>query len=110
MRDLTNSLKRQLQEIAKKTNLQPPRQITLERLLRIFAGEVEPTPEEQAFIVEHKRHHELNYDPPDCVDRLLAREMAELDGQPDPYGCDGLSDSERRARDWADYRENGWIS
>jgi hypothetical protein len=47
----------------------------------------------------------LDYDPPDSIERLLARESAKLKGERDPYGCDGMSEAERRARDWADYHE-----
>ena len=105
MRDTTNILQRQLQQIARKVKVSSPDRISLDRLLRIFAGEVEPTPEEQAYLIDHRRQHELDYDPPDSIERLLERKMAKLDGQPDPYGTDGMSEAERRAWDWADYRE-----
>jgi hypothetical protein len=105
MRDLTNSLRRQVRLITRKVKIDRPRQISLDRLLRIFAGNAEPTPEEQGYLIDYHRQHELNYGPPDQIDRLLARKMAELTGEPDPYGTDGMSESERRARDWGDYHE-----
>jgi hypothetical protein len=51
------------------------------------------------------RQHEFDCDPPDSIDRLLARKIAKLSGEPDPYGTAGMSEAERRARDWADHRE-----
>jgi hypothetical protein len=110
MRDLTNRLKRELQQIAKKVKVTSPDHISLDRLLRIFAGEVEPTPMEQAFLINHRRQHELDYDPPDSIEGLLARKMAKLGGQPDPYGTGGMSEAERRAWDWADYHQKERIS
>jgi hypothetical protein len=105
MRDTTNFLKRQLQQIAKRVKRHRPTQISLEGLLRISEGAVEPTPAEQAFLIEHQRQNELNYDPPDRVERKLARMIAKAEGQPDPYGTDGMSETKRRARDWSDYHE-----
>jgi hypothetical protein len=104
-RDTTNILKRQLQQIARRVKVSSPDRISLHRLLRILAGEVEPTPEEQVYLIDHRRQHELDYDPPHSIERLLARKEAELSGEPDPYGTDGMSEAERRAWEWADYRE-----
>jgi hypothetical protein len=105
MRDTTNSLKRQLQQIARKVKVTSPDRISPDRLLRIIAGEVEPTPAEQAYLIDLHRQHELDYDPPDSIERKLARMIAKINGEPDPYGTDGLSEVERRAYDWADYRK-----
>jgi hypothetical protein len=105
MRDLTNSLRRQLHQLAKKVNLSNPEPISVDRLLRILAGKVQPTPSEQAYLIDNQRQRELSYDPPDHVERLLTRAFAEAEGQPDPFGTDGMNEAERRARDWADYRE-----
>jgi hypothetical protein len=105
MLDLTNSLRRQVRIITKEVKLDRPRQISLHRLLEIFAGDVEPTTKEQAYLIDRHRQHELKYDPPDCVERKLARMIAKAVGQPDPYGTDGMSEVEPRAWDWADYRE-----
>jgi hypothetical protein len=49
--------------------------------------------------------HEKNYDPPDSIERLLAREVAKLEGKPDPFGTNGMSETERRACDWADWHK-----
>jgi hypothetical protein len=83
---------------------QPSNSIRVERLLRILAGDVKPTPAEELYLINHQRQHELKYDPPDCIERKLARLIAKAEGRPDPYGTDGLSEAERRAWDWADYR------
>jgi len=87
MRDLTNSLRRQLHQLTKKQKCN--RRLSLSELLHNF----------------DEADHERNFDPPDAVERQLARESAKLKGEPDPYGCDGLSEAERRARDWADWHE-----
>jgi hypothetical protein len=47
----------------------------------------------------------LDDDLPDTLDRMLARRIAKRKGEPDPYGTDGMRKAERRAWDWADYRE-----
>jgi hypothetical protein len=87
MRDLTNSLRRQLRQLTKKQK--GNRRLSLSELLHNF----------------DEADHERNFDPPDSIERLLARESAKLKGGPDPYGCDGMTEAERRARDWADYHE-----
>jgi hypothetical protein len=105
MRDLTNSLRRQLHQLTRKVNLSNPEPMSVDRLLRILAGKVQPTPSEQAYLIDNQRQHELSYDPPDSVERFLAREFARMEGKPDPYGTSGLSDAERRSWDWKDYHE-----
>jgi hypothetical protein len=87
MRDLTNSLRRQLHQLTKKQK--GNRRLSLDELLRNF----------------DEADHERNFDPPDAIERLLARESAKLKGERDPYGCEGMTEVERRARDWADYHE-----
>jgi hypothetical protein len=104
MRDITDFLKRQLQQIVKRVKVHRPTQVSLDRLLRISEGAVEPTPVERDFLEAWDREREAG-EPPDKIERLLARTIAKLKGQPDPYSCDGMSESERRARDWADYHE-----
>ena len=56
-------------------------------------------------LAEWQRYAQANYEPDDCIERKLARLIAKAEGQPDPFGTDGMSESERRASDWADYRE-----
>jgi hypothetical protein len=56
-------------------------------------------------LAEWQRYADANSDPPDCIERKLSRMIAKVNGEPDPYGSDGLSEVERRAWDWADYRE-----
>jgi hypothetical protein len=63
------------------------------------------TEEARAALAELFRQLEMENDPPDKIDRLLARMTAELNGEPDPNGTDGLSEAERRAWDWSDYHE-----
>jgi hypothetical protein len=87
MRDLTNSLRRQLHQLTKKQKVST--RLSLSELLHNF----------------DEADHERNFDPPDSIERLLARESAKLKGEPDPYGCDGMTEAERRARDWEDYYE-----
>jgi hypothetical protein len=79
-----------------------------EHFVRLYGFEslFRPAKEEaQAAVEELFRQHELKYDPPDCIERKLARLIAKAEGRPDPYGTDGLSEAERRACDWADYRK-----
>jgi hypothetical protein len=110
MRDTTNLLKRQLQQVARRVKVTSPDRLPLDRLLSIFAGCAEPTPTERALLIDHKHEHELNYDPPDCVERRLARLIALAEGQPDPYGTAEMSEVERRAWDWADYHKTERIT
>jgi hypothetical protein len=63
------------------------------------------TETERAQLAAEHQQHEYEYDSPDAIERFLAREIAKLKGERDPYGCDGLSEAERRVRDWGDYRE-----
>jgi hypothetical protein len=67
------------------------------------------TPAERDYLEALAREREAS-EPPDKIERLLARKIAKIRGQPDPYGCDGLSEVERRARDWADYHEKERIT
>jgi hypothetical protein len=79
-----------------------------QHLVRIYGFEslFRPTTDEACAALEDLlRQSELDCDPPDSIDRLLARRMAKLDRQPDPYGTDGMSEAERRASDWSDYHE-----
>jgi hypothetical protein len=69
-----------------------------------LAYEDQSATEREELAVERQKR-ERDHDPPDSVERFLAREIARMEGEPDPYGTDGLSDAERRAWDWADYRE-----
>src|SRR5690349_12525434 len=79
MRDLTNSLRRQLHQLTKKVKLSNPEPISVDRLLRILAGKVQPTAAEQAYLIDNQRQRELSYDPPDRVERLLTRAFAEAE-------------------------------
>jgi hypothetical protein len=63
------------------------------------------TETERAQLAAEQQQHECEHDPPDAIERFLAREIAKLKGEPDPYGCDGLSEAERRVRDWGDWHE-----
>jgi hypothetical protein len=60
---------------------------------------------ERVELAAEQQQHERDYDPPDSIERRLARLIAEARDEPDPYGTGGLSEAERRARDWADYHE-----
>jgi hypothetical protein len=78
------------------------------RFVRIYGFESlfrPATDEACAALKELLLKHELDHDPPDSIDRLLARKMAEISGEPDPHVSDGMSETERRAWDWADYRK-----
>jgi hypothetical protein len=60
---------------------------------------------ERLELAEEQQKHERDHDPPDSIERRLARLIAEARDEPDPYGTGGLSEAERRAWDWKDYHE-----
>jgi hypothetical protein len=60
---------------------------------------------ERSELAAERQQRERDHDPPDSIERFLAREFARMEGKPDPYGTGGLSEAERRARDWDDYRD-----
>lgn len=85
-----------------------PNETPLQHFVRLYGFDSlfrPATVEACASLAEVIRRNELICDPPDSIERELARMLAELSGEPDPYGTDGLSDAERRAWDWADYHE-----
>jgi hypothetical protein len=129
MRDITNSLRRQLECLTRKskTMLPPvdPDKDPLGYALHLAGGWTELmrlrdkidkkeelteqeralSPEIEVALAEHQRQHALNYEPPDRIERYLDREFARMKGQPDPFGTDGMNEAERRAWDWKDYHE-----
>jgi hypothetical protein len=115
MRDSTDKIRRELKCLLKKQRATPQGQTFLGSS-RGFAFVTCRLPYEQlteterAQLAAEQQQHECEHDPPDAIERLLAREIAKLKGEPDPYGCDGLSEAECRARDWADYHEKERIS
>jgi hypothetical protein len=85
-----------------------PNETPQQRLVRLdgFESPFRPATEEARTALEKLRCRlELDDDPPDTLDRMLARKIAKLKGELDPFGTDGMSEGERRAWDWADYRE-----
>jgi hypothetical protein len=100
------SIRRRLERLENSVVTVDPNETPQQRFVRLYGFEsfFRPATEEaRAALKELLLQHELDHDPPDSIDRLLARKMAELSGEPDPYGSDGMSGAERRAHDWADY-------
>jgi hypothetical protein len=65
----------------------------------------ELTETERVQLAAEQQQHERDHDPPDSIERRLARLIAEARDEPDPYGTGRLSEAERRAWDWKDYHE-----
>ena len=85
-----------------------PNETPQQRFVRLYGFEslFRPATEGARAALENlRRRLELDDDPPDTLDRILTRRIAKRKGEPDPFGTDGLSEAERRAWDWADYRE-----
>jgi hypothetical protein len=102
------SIRRRLERLESCAIRVYPNETPQQRFIRLYGLEslVRPaTDEARAALEELLRQLELDYDPPDKIERLLARKIAEVRGQPDPFCTDGMSEAERRAWDWADYRE-----
>jgi hypothetical protein len=85
-----------------------PNETPQQRFVRLYGFEshLRPATEEARAALEKLRCRlELDDNTPDTLDRMLARRIAKLKGEPDPFGTDGMSEAERRAWNWADYRE-----
>jgi hypothetical protein len=102
------SIRRRLERLESCVVRVDPNETPQQRFVRLYGFEslLRPaTDEARAALTELRRQHELDFDPPHSIERKLARMIAKINGEPDPYGTDGMSEAERRAWDWADYRE-----
>jgi hypothetical protein len=86
MRDLTSTLRRQLQQVAKKAKLLRKPTITLDRLLRLDHKKCEGLPldeEDLAMEAELERQRELQPEQQDALVRLIAELEKRIAADPD---------------------------
>jgi hypothetical protein len=108
MRDATNSLRRQLVQLAKRVKQPSPSFFGSPRFWRFICGNLayqQLSEEEQAELAAGNQRIEKEYDPPDAIERHFGRMLAGIRDECLPDA--NLSLAERRQRDWADYHEKG---
>jgi hypothetical protein len=104
MKDATNSLRRQLVQLAKRVKQPAPSFLGSPRFWRFICGNLayqHLSEEEQTELAAGNQRIERDYDPPDAIERHFGRMLAGIRDECLPDA--DLSLAERRQRDWADY-------